>query len=758
MTRTIDRFLDLRDPRGLGGSVLRRNRASHHALRILADVGADEVLALKENAILTSAMRTAIAQRVGRISDTQHKIDTHNLISHVIDSGRVCGLWRHEGLGTMRQGLIAHSRIALEQLDDAKAAEAIGLRLAQRLPDILASDSALAVTGAVILALVLFDGVLDDKLIDAVLDPERHDCIDDGRWLVMRHGRARNAEESDWRVRNWHPCAWTSRLLMRRRALGELTAMRADDALKALRDVLGEPLLPASMCSLWPRAKAYWTAHLSPCVYDLASDAALCESLPASALDRLVHARRTGGVRREVVIRHLPFDARFDGGVPDPDQRRHVQALRDLRRCLRHLPREPFRARQVATKRIDAWFEAHGNVGGFVAVMAHWARHAIGADRMALRGKPLKPSSVLRYLASFAAWLIHLCHDVDPARVDEPTLMDYLEVLRELGGQSAAQVRHVALQEFLDYATRFGGPAIDLVDHWGLPPRGGRPRANLITPREYALILGRIDREWRSQPDCLTRRRMRVMFLIAYWTGLRWSELAWLTDDAIWSLGEGEFREVRLRVQFSKTSFGDRLLLIEKLLPQHVLDEVMSYVQDVAAGMFGRRPEGALLFGDGLDPLRPPGRDTHDRLQWIMRQATGDDSIVFHDLRHTAATHIALRLLLPTDAAWPVELVALSDEAFTVPTGVASWGDWVSGRPHHGHQRCAVLAALIGHIDARVTICHYMHLAELVIRAETSRHLPRLDDAVLARIEGISVGAIRNCRHRDTKRQKELAE
>lgn len=248
------------------------------------------------------------------------------------------------------------------------------------------------------------------------------------------------------------------------------------------------------------------------------------------------------------------------------------------------------------------------------------------------------------------------------------------------------------------------------------------------------------------------------MFLLAYWAGFRWSELAWLPDDAIWLLGEGEFREIRLRVEYSKTIFGDRLLLIEKLLPPHVLDEVMSYVQDVAAGMFGRRPAGALLFGDGLDPLHPPGRDTHDRLQRIMRQATGDDSIVFHDLRHTAATHIALRLLLPKDAAWPVEIVALSDAAFTLPTGVASWGDWISGRPHHVHQRCAVLAALIGHIDARVTLQHYVHMAELIIHAETFRHLPKIDDAVLARIEGISVGAIRNRRHRDTKRQKELAE
>lgn len=741
----LEQVLDLRDPRGLGGTALARVRAHHAAKTMLERVGANAVLAFAVGAEFPDPMRTAIRKALAEIGDVQHRINVHNAIDHVLRTGHAAGLWQHDGLGVLAQHALAFSRIEVDDGPQVELAIAWRERLAGHLPVLLANGDSLVVHGALVLALVLFDALLAPPLLEALADPTRVTVEDAYLTLLHRDGVRRG--DTDLRCRRWKVGTLTTGLLthwQQRRGHG-YNVINNDVALAAVRDALFEPGLPATQRTLLQAAHAFWRRHLSPVMYDLASDAARCESLPDPAFARVLGRR---GTTRAPWLGRSPQarGVQFHAGPPHPDQRLQLRALTALWRCLRGLPQDARLAQGVLRERLAAWFDAHGAVGGWVVILAHWVNHAIGQARRDMRGKALRPSSVQRYLGSFARWLVQLVSDLDPAAIDEYALMARLDTLRELRPERSAEISQIALQEFLVFAEGFGAPTIDLVDWWGLPPRGGTPNANVLTYTEYVRVLARLARLYREQPECYDHRRLRTIFHLAFWAGLRWGELAWLPVDAIRRLGHGVFAEAMLLVRISKTVNGERALPLQCLLPDDALQEVLQYDADVRGGHFCQRPEGSLLFGEPLDPRAPPERWLHDLLQRLMREVAGDVSLVFHHLRHGAASMLALRLFAP-DVALPAALQGGSVGAFTVPPHTQDYAHALTHRtlPHH---HSAAIGALLGHLDGAVATCHYLHVAEWLLHDATRRCLPRVSDAVMAKLLNVQPATVRQRRWR----------
>ena len=742
---TLHEVLDLREPHGLAGTALVRVRAHHAARDLLERVGANEVLALQVDAEFSGPMRTAIRKALADISDAQHRINVHNAVDHVLRTGRATGLWQHDGLGVMAQHALAFSRIEVEHGPQVELTIAWRERLARNLPALLAMHDPLVVHGALVLALVLFDALLATPLIDSLTDPDR--IMVDGAYITMSHSHGLRRGDTDLRCRRWKVGVLTERMLTHWASVRDAVRDRQDNdaALAAIRDVLDEPGLPATVRALMKPARAFWRQHLSPFVYDLASEADRCESLPDTAFSRLL-GHRCANATPWMGRGPRSVGARFKADSPHPDQRLQLRALASLRRCLSRLPNDARVAHGVLRNRLAAWFDAHGDVGGWVVILAYWMDHATGQERRDLRGKALKPSSMQRYLGSFATWFVQLASDLDPRVVDENTLMARLDSIRELRPLRSAEITQIALQEFLIFAERFGAPAIDLVDWWGLPPRGGTPNANLLTHAEYARVLARLARMYREQPECYDHRRLRALFQLAFWCGLRWGELAWLPIDAIRRLGHGTFAEATLLVRVSKTVNGERALPLQLLLPRDVLQEVLQFDSDVRSGHFCQRPEASLLFGEPLNPQVPPERWVHDLLQRLMREVSGDEALVFHHLRHGAASMLSLRLLAP-EAMLPESLQGASVAAFFLPSHAQSYGHALTHRTLPQHH-AAVIAALLGHLDGAVTTCHYLHVAEWLIHDATERCLPRLSDAVWASLWNIRPASVRQMRWR----------
>lgn len=747
---TLADLIDLRDPRVLGGHVRVKAEANHGAVRALKAAGADAIVDLQPGAAFDDTLRRAVQAEIAKIRDRPSMVSVHNAVGHIIDLGRVTGLWMHDGLGTMVQSSLASSRVTPTMHEQAREADRLRARLAARLPDVLASEDAEAVFGAFVLAAVLYDALLAPALIKALEDQSKWQV--DGEWIRLRHREGLRGDDEGWRTRRWRLGSLTVPIATRWQSL-QATVPGIDAALHALRRLLADPVLPTSHRTLMPLARAYWAFHLPPYLYDMASCAYACESLPDSAFARLVHGRRAkdepgGGP----VVRHHPRTMRMTACTSG--QSLQLRALAALRACLRHPPDDERSIARVVRSRVADWMQAHGHIGGWVVVIAHWIVYATGGDRVDERGRQLRVSSVQRYLSSMAVWLVTLCWNLDPSVADEITLMDRLDALQAMDHQASAMVRHVALQEILEFAERFGGPAIDLADWWGTPPKGGKPRANLFTPREREALLRRLNARRKRRHSTYAIRRLQVMFELAYWCGIRWCELSRLRIEDVRECGVGRFRAVVLWVRASKTDWGLRALPLHQLLPPDVLRDVMAFVGDRRDGRFGTLPQGAFLFGEPFDPLCMPLRnDTHAVLQRLMRIVSGDRSIVFHALRHTACTYIALRLMLPPDSQWPASLRAVSPAAFVVPQREATWADWVTGRPRHAHQRTAALAALMGHIDALVSYPHYMHLVEIELHAAVQAWLPAVPDKVMAVIAGVKPASLRQQRWRKQSNQ-----
>lgn len=742
----LEQVLDLRDTRGLGGSALVRVRAHHAAKALLERAGAHALLAFAVDAEFLDPMRTAIRRALAEIGDVQHRLNVHNAIDHVLRTGHAAGLWQHEGLGVLAQHALASSRIDVDDGPQVELAIAWRERLAQRLPELVASSNPVVVHGALVLALALFDALLALPLLEALADP---DCASiDGAYLTLLHRQGVRRDDTALRCRRWKVGALTEGLLThwQQRRGGEYNVINNDAALAAVRDALSEPGLPVTQRTLLRSARAYWRRHLSPFLYDLASDATKCESLPDAAFDRVLGRRsatRTPWRGRGT----QGIGVQFHAGPPHPDQRLQLRALTALRRCLRGLPHDARFAHGVLRTRLAAWFDAHGEVSGWVVIFAYWVDHATGQARRDLRGKALRPASVQRYLGSFARWLVQLASDLDSTAVDENTLMARLDAIRELRPDRSAEITQIALQEFLIFAEGFGAPAIDLVDWWGLPPRGGTPNANFMTYTEYVRVLARLARLYREQLECYDHRRLRMLFHLAFWAGLRWGELACLPIDAIRRLGHGTFAEATLLVRVSKTVNGERAMPLQTLLPADVLQEVLQYDADVRSGHFCLRPEGSLMFGEPLDPRVPPERWLHDLLQRLMREVAGDDSLVFHHLRHGAAGMLALRLHAP-DVTLPESLQGASVAAFTLPPHAQTYAHALTHRTLPQHHAAAI-GVLLGHLDGAIAARHYLHVAEWLLHDATQRCLPHVSDVVWARVLKVQPATIRQRRWRN---------
>jgi integrase len=136
-------------------------------------------------------------------------------------------------------------------------------------------------------------------------------------------------------------------------------------------------------------------------------------------------------------------------------------------------------------------------------------------------------------------------------------------------------------------------------------------------------------------------RRLRLMVLLAGFTGLRLGELLALRKDRV-DLVDGTVQVVE---QFQELASGELILGPPKTaaghrtvsVPNAIIDDLREHLRQHTA------PEPrALLFGSEVALGRPISRKTFYR-QWTAAvTATGMNGFRFHDLRHTANTLTAM--------------------------------------------------------------------------------------------------------------------
>lgn len=736
---TLDDLLPVAIARGLGQRAQRRVAAHRLARDVLAahwPALSQLTPATDDNPVLREALLTALRG----IEDPRVRIDTHRAVEALILVGNRSGLWTLAPLPAIAQHALAPSRIAVRDATTIDRVQGWRVVFGQRLDQLLPHADARVRLGAAALALVLEAGVLHASLLQDLLAPSAVALdLPDGLHVSAIVG-SRAARAPRWR--SWILAPAAARLWNQGRPAARPSTAQLDRALQSVRAIVGDDM-PTTLSALVTSARVFWAVWLPPALWDIATDPIAVAALrPDVVAQRVVRDKRLMPAQMQRGMRALSRDERLRWRAEQMhaskgSARDQTTAYRALRRVLaRDEQGEP--SRDAVLRRVEAWRQCHGAFGGWVVLLADWVSHALSDLRVAGLDRALKPSSVRRYLNSFGAWLIELAGDLDPMTVDEPTLVARLEVLEVLATQDLGGIRRLALQEFLYFASGCGMTPIDLRDWWASTREDGIPDANLLTPAEFARVLGVLDAAF-AQGDLYGRRRARALAILAFRAGVRWGELCGLRLEDVRILGRGRWQGVSVRITNSKTANGLRELPLHQLLPLEELQELVDFVVDLRAGHHGVRVGADLLFGEVDAPTHVPMHAaTRDPIQTAMRHVSGDPALVFHHLRHSTANWVLLHLMGHLHSG---ALASVGEGMPVPPLDARSYHAWVLGHDDH-HVTGVALAALLGHLDGGVTLAHYVHLVEfLLARATRQQPLPLSDraDASLLGIQPTSL-------------------
>ena len=756
---TLEQWLKIQGGPTRGLRQRHRNAVGHRTIALLR-THAPDVAALKPDAAWDAQIIEGLAKD---IDAGEHRAEVHNAIAQVIDLGRCRGLWDHASWP--RRQVVPHTRSRLRRpaIASVAAADTLLAALFAALPAMAIERDPAVLAGACLVSATLCSGLLQEDWLDQVLDPTRPVESAAGLlWFELALGRP----DARWRgVRRWFLDDVTAYLrgqYLQTLATHGQARPSTDAALKALEKALAIPVpVPARLLKL---GDARWAVRLPAFMHEYLRNPSLAISLSPSAWRRLLTGRSLTHREGLLVAATNPGGpARHPGNAPalptphiEPSRDLLVlaRALKDLKRCLRRYDKKlPKVSRAKLRKRLGQWQERHAGLGGWLAWLAAWIEHrCLRTAREAPSQESDRIATTLRYLDGFADRFVAALRDLPPHEVDEApqALADQLALLREeLQTLTSAGVAAAGLRQFLAFVAHRGGPVVSLDSEWSGMAEPRQARATMLTLHEYRRLLGWLKQRFAAGSFPL--RRARVMAALAFRLGLRWEEVRDLRIKDVRVYFRRQWRgEVWIRATAHsdrKSANSVRKLPLEWFLTPHERVELAALMGKSAYGSTVGRAPGDYLFADPGDPARPPApENTHDAIQEGMRWASGDPTLVFHDLRHSAANYALVRLLLARHAGLADRVPGLGDEEAAIGLD-RPLACLATGRGTRDGARLYALSELMGHLDPGVTLRHYVHLLDLAVGLAMHEHLA-LPPQVESRLSGVRVASIRKRRYR----------
>ncbi len=354
-------------------------------------------------------------------------------------------------------------------------------------------------------------------------------------------------------------------------------------------------------------------------------------------------------------------------------------------------------------------------------------------------GRALRINSVKRYLSTLKNYLLpHFC-DIRLEDLDGDGWLYNLQYALDHAGDTIAGA--VFARFATDIQSVEGIPAFDVAELEGI---GGAVRvsANLITPAELEMAVTQIDMGDKRATD-----RAQLSAALGFYLGLRRSEIIFLRicdlqgthNPYLWIRTNNLFQVKRISSQ--------RSLPIKALLPIHWFKKLIAFRDRRVSEARKGHSSSSLLF------TWPGGSNRHlsavellDPIRDQLRQLTGDQSIVFHHLRHSFANWALYRLSL---SEWPV----LANR--TIAGLAHSWLSMEQCRKFRKELTFLddkdvgvrgllyIIAALLGHKDVATSMRHYIHIADLMVHQILSSSRYDISESAIRVLAGIDTNNIR---------------
>ena len=347
--------------------------------------------------------------------------------------------------------------------------------------------------------------------------------------------------------------------------------------------------------------------------------------------------------------------------------------------------------------------------------------------------KNLELSSIKRYIGSIKAPLLNAFVDVDATELSESSWLSLLQRSIELGKRDQMAANRVA--EFAQFARSLDGiPEFDVNELEGVSINK-RVNANLVTHHEFELALQLIPYGRRML------RMQRLAGALGFHLGLRSGETihALLKDIAGEAYPELLVRTNKYNRTKNRTS---RRLPLHSLLPGKLFHEFMLFYHERMSEEKGKMGN-KLLFCHPGNPTKPLSYDEliSPTVQ-ALKQVTGDQTLVYHNLRHSFANNTLIRLLLPEFPRIKCESIHMfKHEAFSMKSCIQLRQRLLPGtaKDVRTSVRDALyqLAMFMGHKSPSTTVTSYLHMFDWIIHRCLTDERVQLDDSVVRSILGI---------------------
>jgi integrase len=418
---------------------------------------------------------------------------------------------------------------------------------------------------------------------------------------------------------------------------------------------------------------------------------------------------------------------------------------------------------ELLSKRLENWYYENAARGEWVQLFGMWAEasihdvkhvHGVPTDADAPAGyavqmqppsglKALTPTSVSRYVTALARrWL--LCMDgFTPAdAVADPEA--FVERVGRLEFASADVTARspvfAAVQRFLRFFHAQGGPHVAYRGRQLPTLARSQPDANLLAPWEYTLLLSHL-----GDPEgSFDVARCRAAAILAWRLGPRIGEIEHLQFADLQMTPEvvprGVLHTQPNRFHQGKTRNARRRLALEEFLTPDERIEAARFLERPRHVTGIRRKSTDFVFASPAAPDVPPSSaELHDPIQAGMRAVSGDGSLVFHHLRHSAANFVFWRLFMEDGgllaSSWFVGGTIVESTALGIDAG--AYMDALTRRRAADPSRLYVLSRVLGHLGPGTALASYVHLVEFVLARYTAEG-EGLDRRQVAAINGVS--------------------
>ncbi|MDD1791513.1 hypothetical protein LRP50_00005, partial [Enterovibrio sp. ZSDZ42] len=317
--------------------------------------------------------------------------------------------------------------------------------------------------------------------------------------------------------------------------------------------------------------------------------------------------------------------------------------------------------------------------------------------------KNLRVDTVRKYVNAIATPFLTEFSNTDPQKMDDDIWCEKLNnVIEQISnGQSKQYVHYFA--RYLSASGHFSTAVFENLDATSV---NGRVDANLVVPKDVSYLLDYLRTLHGEIYDIA-----RLILCMGFYSGLRRGEAGGLkTKDIDRWMSDVVLFVRRNHKRNLKSSSSRRNLYIHHLWPSQEIELLLLRLHKRG----GRKED--LLFPD-QDVLA----DAFDLITMLLKKVTGDHSLRFHHLRHGFANLIWLCLNRHSIKQIPDWLENSYQEYSTI--AAAERIQKMLGVSAYGRKRLMVLSELLGHQHHATTVGSYIHIQSLLMPM-LQHHIP----------------------------------